>query len=290
MSPSKFLGIPENFSVHGADVDHILDVVHWFMIALFIGWTLFFLFCLWRFRQSRHPKASYEGVRSHLSSHLEIGVIIIEAVLLLGFAFPLWADRTDKWDLVQRSNPVRVRVVGWQFGWTYHYPGADGKFGRTDGALITSTNDLGIDFTDPNALDDFSSPMLKLPLKRPAVLNIGSKDVIHNYSIIPMRIQQDAIPGKEIPMWFTPVATLETFVVCGQLCGEGHGNMVGTMEVIGAAEYDKWADEQTAAALEANKKAQATATPVSPTEQAVPAPVSQPEPVVPATPNAPPAQ
>lgn len=273
MSPSKLLGIPENYSFHGGDVDHIIDVVHWFMIALFVGWTLFFLYCLFRFRKSRNPKASYEGVRSHLSSHLEIGVIIIEAVLLLGFAFPLWADRTDKWDWVQKSDPVRVRVVGWQFGWTYHYPGADGKFGRTDSTLISGSNDLGIDYEDPNALDDFTGPVLKLPLNRPSVLNIGSKDVIHNYSIIPMRIQQDAIPGKEIPMWFTPIRPLETSVVCGQLCGEGHGNMIGSMEVIGAAEYDTWAKGQTDSALEANKKAQAakvttpTSAPAAPAAQ-----------------------
>jgi cytochrome c oxidase subunit II len=273
MSPSKFLGIPESYSYHGSSVDHIIDVVHWFMIALFVGWTLFFLFCLWRFRQSKHPKASYEGVRIHLSTHVEIGVIIIEAVLLLGFAFPLWADRTDSWEQVQRLKPVRVRVVGWQFGWTYHYPGSDGKFGRTDGALISGTNDLGIDYSDPNALDDFTSPMLKLPVDRPAVLNVGSKDVIHNYSIIPMRIQQDAIPGKEIPMWFTPIKTLETFVVCGQLCGEGHGNMVGTMEVIGKKEFDEWETAQTKTALEANQKAAAAKSSASPAEKVAPAPV-----------------
>jgi cytochrome c oxidase subunit 2 len=91
-------------------------------------------------------------------------------------------------------------------------------------------------------------------VSRPAVLNIGTKDVIHNYSIVPMRIQQDAIPGREIPMWFTPVKTLETFVVCGQLCGEGHGNMVGTMEVVAAGEYDSWFKSQSEAALQANRK------------------------------------
>lgn len=254
MSPSKFLGIPENYSLHGAEVDHMLDVVHWFMIALFIGWSLFFLFCLWRFWHRRSPRASYEGVRSHLSSHLEIGVIIVEAVLLLGFAFPLWADRADNWENVQELEPARVRVVGWQFGWTYHYPGADGKFGRHDPALISGTNELGIDYSDPNALDDFTSPILRLPLNHPSVLNIGSKDVIHNYAIKPMRIQQDAIPGREIPMWFTPIKPLETFVVCGQLCGEGHGNMVGTLEVVSAAEYDGWFKDQSDAALKANQK------------------------------------
>ncbi len=254
MSPSKFLGIPKNFSAHGGQVDHMIDVVHWFMIALFVGWSLFFLYCIFRFWHKRNPKASYEGVRTHLSSHLEVGVIIVEAVLLLGFAFPLWADRVDSWKQVQNLNPVRVRVVGWQFGWTYHYPGADGKFGRIDPTLVSGSNDLGIDYQDPNALDDFTSPILKLPVNTPAVLNIGSKDVIHNYAIVPMRIQQDAIPGREIPMWFTPVETLETFVVCGQLCGEGHGNMIGSMEVVTADEYDSWSKGQTESALKANSK------------------------------------
>lgn len=254
MSPSKLFGIPDHYSAHGGQVDHLIDVVHWFMIALFVGWTLFFLYCLVRFWRKNNPKASYHGVRGHLSSHLEVGVIIIEAVLLLGFAFPLWAERVDSWKQVQNLDPLRVRVVGWQFGWTYHYPGNDGKFGRTDAALISGTNDLGIDYEDPNAHDDFTAPILKLPKDRPAVLNIGSKDVIHNYSIVPMRIQQDAIPGKEIPMWFTPVRTLETYVVCGQLCGEGHGNMLGTLEVVPAEDFNSWAKGQSESELAKHRK------------------------------------
>jgi len=253
MSPSKFLGIPENYSAHGGQVDHLIDVVHWFMAALFVGWSLFFLFCLFRFWHRRNPKASYEGVRNHISTHIEIGVVIVEAVLLFGFAFPLWADRVDSFDKVQKMDPIRVRVVGWQFGWTYHYAGADGKFGRTDPRLISGTNELGIDYNDPNAQDDFTSPILKLPVERPAVLNITSKDVIHNFSLVPMRIQQDAIPGKEIPMWFTPVRPLETFVVCGQLCGEGHGNMVGSMEVIAPKEFESWFKSQSDSSLKAHQ-------------------------------------
>jgi cytochrome c oxidase subunit 2 len=92
------------------------------------------------------------------------------------------------------------------------------------------------------------------------VLNIGTKDVIHNYAIVPMRAQQDAIPGKEIAMWFTPVKPMETFVVCAQLCGEGHANMIGTMEVIPPADYDSWAKEQSETALKAQQKAAEDAT------------------------------
>lgn len=252
MTLNQFLGMPKNYSAHGVQVDHMIEVVHWFMLALFVGWTLFFLYCIVRFWHRNNPKASYEGVRGHLSTHLEIGVIIVEAVLLLGFAFPLWAERVDSWQKVQQLDPVRVRVVGWQFGWTYHYPGADGKFGRVHPTLIKSVGDIGLDHSDPNSNDDFTSPILQLPVNRPAVLNITSTDVIHNYSIVPMRIQQDAIPGKEIAMWFTPVETLETYIICGQLCGEGHGSMTGRMEVVEAEAFDTWAKGQSEAALKAN--------------------------------------
>ncbi|RYD65566.1 MAG: cytochrome c oxidase subunit II [Verrucomicrobiaceae bacterium] len=260
MSPSKFLSIPENFSAHGGRVDHLIDVVHWFMAALGTGWFIFFAFCLIRFRASVHPKASYHGVRNHISSHLEIAVVIIEAVLLLGFAFPLWKERTDTWQTVQKQDPVRVRVIGWQFGWTYHYPGKDGKFGRINPLVRTANNDVALDLNDPNAQDDFIASNLKIAKGRPAILNITSNDVIHNYAIVPMRIQQDAIPGREIPMWFTPTKTLETSVVCAQLCGEKHGDMVGQMEVVEDKAFRAWFDAESETAIKNHApKAAATA-------------------------------
>ena len=84
---------------------------------------------------------------------------------------------------------------------------------------------------------------------------VTSTDVIHNYAIVPMRVQQDAIPGQDIPMWFTPTKTLETSVVCAQLCGSGHANMVGTLEVLKQSSYESWAEEQSDAALKRNTKA-----------------------------------
>ena len=252
------LGIPENFSEHGGSVDHMIDLVHWFMLALFIGWTTFFLYACWRFWRKRNPKASYHGVQNHVTTHLEVGVAIFEAVLLLGFAFPLWAERTDRFEDIQAQDPVRARVIGYQFGWNYHYPGADGKFGRIDRHLIQQAGDPCIDPEDPNGWDDFVSPILKLPVGEPAILQITATDVIHGYAIVPMRIQQDAIPGTDIPMWFRPLKELETSVVCAQLCGEGHGDMVGIMEVVSKGAFSSWAKEQSTAAYARNaKKAEA---------------------------------
>jgi len=253
LTPSKLFGIPDVYSEHGGQVDMMIDVVHYFMFALGAGWTVFLLIAFIKFRQSNNKKASYHGVQNHISTHLEIGVVIIEAVLLIGFALPLWIERTDKFDRVQGDDPVRVRAIGYQFAWNYHYPGEDGKFGRIDRRLVANVGDPCIDPNDPNGWDDFTSSVLKLPVDRPAIVSVTATDVIHNYSIVPMRIQQDAIPGKDIPMWFKPIKKMESFVVCGQLCGEGHANMSGVMEVIPQASFDKWAEGQSGSSLEKNK-------------------------------------
>ena len=79
---NEFLGQPPNASEHGYQIDHILEFAHWFMGALFVGWSAFFIFVLIRFRKSRHPKADHAGVRSGISTHLEFSVVLIEAVLL----------------------------------------------------------------------------------------------------------------------------------------------------------------------------------------------------------------
>ena len=163
-------GIPENYAEHGGSVDHMIEVVHWFMLALFVFWTALFLFCCFRFARRRNPKASYHGVTNHFTTHLEIGVAIFEAVLLLGFAFPLWAERTDRFEDIQAQDPVRVRVIGYQFGWYYHYPGEDGKFGRIDRHLIQKAGDPCIDPEDPNGFDDFVTGVLKIPVNEPCIL------------------------------------------------------------------------------------------------------------------------
>ena len=70
------------------------------------------------------------------------------------YAIPAWATRVQ--NLPSETEAVVVRVVGEQFAWNVHYPGADGKFGRTDIKLVSADNPLGLDRTDPNAKDDIT--------------------------------------------------------------------------------------------------------------------------------------
>lgn len=242
---NQAFGMPEAVSQHGEMVNHMLELIHWFMAVLLIGWTAFMVYVIWRFRRSKNPKANYYGVTSHVSTHLEVGVVIIEAVLLLGFAYPLWAKRAD--GIPTGDDVVKIRAVGQQFGWHFHYAGADNQMGMISfGAMNAGDNPIGLVKEDVNARDDFRSyNELVIPVGRPVVIQVTSKDVIHGLSLVPLMVQQDAIPGKEVPMWMVATQTGEWDIVCAQLCGAGHARMVATLRVVSQQEYDEWAAGQT---------------------------------------------
>src|SRR5438093_12167879 len=101
---------------------------------------------------------------------------------------------------------------------SFHMPGPDGQFGRREIGLVTNSNPLGIDPNDPAGKDDIVVlGELHVPVNRPLIIELSSKDVIHNFDLPHMRIAADAIPGSLIPMWFKPIKTGNYEVVCGQL-------------------------------------------------------------------------
>ncbi|HUP59782.1 MAG TPA: cytochrome c oxidase subunit II [Thermoanaerobaculia bacterium] len=240
--------MPPDYSEHGAALDRLNANVHWLMLFLFVAWMLLFLYMIVRFRASKHPKAIYHGTHSHISTYAEAGIAVVEVILLVGFSIPLWYQWTKPPD--PAKNPLVVRVVAEQFAWNVHYPGPDNIFGRTSVKFVTTSNPLGIDPSDPHAKDDIATINdLRLQLNRPVIVRISSKDVIHSFGLPYMRVKQDATPGMEVPVHFTPVkASAESDVweiACAQLCGLGHYRMRGRYHVQPKADFDKWMAGQT---------------------------------------------
>ena len=66
---TAFLGLPPDISTHGAELDYMTGIVHLLMLVLFVGWGGFFIYTLFRFRQSKNPKASYKGATGRLSTY-----------------------------------------------------------------------------------------------------------------------------------------------------------------------------------------------------------------------------
>jgi cytochrome c oxidase subunit 2 len=202
--------------------------------------------------------ANYTGVKSHTSSYLEVGVAVVESILLFGFAIPLWAARVDA--MPPENEALLVQVTGEQFAWNVHYAGPDGTFGRTDIQLLDlQTNPLGLDRTDSAAMDDVTTVnQLYIPVNRPIIVRLRSKDVIHSFGVPEFRVKQDAIPGLTIPIWFIPTVTTAEMrtqtgnpafqyeIACAQLCGLGHARMRGFVTVQTAEEFQTWMDAEIA--------------------------------------------
>lgn len=232
--------LPINASSHGHEIDIIIYFLHILMLILLVGWGSFYIFCLIRFNKRANPKADYVGVKSHTSTYVEVGVVVIEALLLVGLSLPFWSKQVSAYP--NRMDTVEVRVNAEQFAWNVHYPGEDGIFGNTSIDFFDKqSNPMGLDPNDPNGADDFTTiNQLHLPIGRPAIVHLTSRDVIHSFGVPLMRVKQDTIPGMSIPTWFTPTKSGKYEIVCSQLCGLGHYRMKGFITVHHKEEYEQW--------------------------------------------------
>lgn len=239
----NWLGMPVEASAHAGQIDTMIVLVHWLMLALFVGWGAFLVFVLYRFRRGANPAASYVGAKGKSAKVVEMAVALVEIVLLVAFAIPAWAARVAQFPT--ESEAVVVRVVAEQFAWNIHYAGPDGKFGKVDNTLISADNPIGLDRKDPDGKDDIVAPnQLHLPVNRPVLIRLSSKDVIHSFGLYEMRVKQDAIPGMVIPVTFTPTRVGEYEITCSQLCGLGHYRMRGFVTVQSQADFQAWLADQ----------------------------------------------
>lgn len=240
---SRFLPIAA--SADAGQIDLVITLVHALMLVLFVGWMAYFVWVLIRFREKRHPAADPAGARGRFAFWVEVGVVAAEAVLLVVFALPIWFSRTSAQPTDSRT--VVIRVVGEQFMWNVHYPGADGRFGETSISLVSPENPLGLDRGSRFGADDIVDVgQIHVPVNRPVLVQLSSKDVIHSFGVPAMRVKRDAIPGLVSPVWFTPTLPGKYEIACSQLCGLAHFRMRGTIVVESEAEFDKFLGEEGA--------------------------------------------
>lgn len=242
----QWLGLPPQAAAHAAEIDEVIVLMHWLMAVLFVGWGLFFIYTLIRFRQGANPVASHTGIKAGWSKIVEGLVVLAEVILLVVFSIPAYNARVAAFPAEPQSTVVRV--VAEQFAWNIHYPGADGRFGRTDIRLVNPENPLGLDRNDAAAKDDvFTINQFNMPVGKPVIVHLSTKDVIHSFGLPQMRVKQDAIPGIVHNLWFTPTSTGDWEIACSQLCGLGHYRMRGFYAVQTQAQFDAWMREQQAA-------------------------------------------
>lgn len=233
---------PEGISEHAGDIDAQFGRT---LVVVGIAFTAaqFALgYAVMRFgRKSADARAVY----THGSNKLEATWTIATAAVFVTLAIlgqRVWANLHLK---AAADDAVKIEVVAQQFQWNFHYPGADGVFGKTEARYIDdpSLNFVGLDPTDPAGKDDAQLTTLVIPAGRSVELTLRSKDVIHSFFVPALRFKQDTLPGMAIKVHFTVKKDHEGKyeIPCAELCGNLHHSMRSNMVVVPAEEYDRLA-------------------------------------------------
>jgi cytochrome c oxidase subunit II len=146
------------------------------------------------------------------------------------------------------ADAMQIDVAAEQFAFYFRYPGPDGKFGVLHPEMANDANGnyFGLDpANDVGARDDVVVGTLAVPVNRPILLTMHSKDMIHSFFVPELRLQQDIVPGLTVPIHFTAVRTGKYEIVCTQLCGLGHYSMRAYLEVMPQDEFNQWLQTQS---------------------------------------------
>jgi cytochrome c oxidase subunit 2 len=235
--------IPPAITAVGASVDHQYNLTLYVTGTVFILSQLGLALAVFKFRDRGQRVTFTRG-----NNTLEVLWTSATIILFLGLGFlgrKAWADVrfTDA-----SASAIPIEVTTNQFVFNFRYAGPDGKFGRLDPKLISAStgNPLGLDPDDPTGKDDIVVPTLTVPVNRQIQLLLRSQDVIHNFYVRELRLQQDAVPGMTIPIHFTAEKIGQYEIVCTQLCGLGHSRMHSYLNVVSDADYEAFLKQQAA--------------------------------------------
>lgn len=228
---------PTGISTHAKAIDDQFNRTLWVVGIAFTAAQFALGYAVMKFGRKGNERAVY----THGSNKLEITWTTVTAAIFVILAIlgqRVWAN------LHLNEAPegsARIEVVAQQFQWNFHYPGADGIFGKTEARYIddSALNFVGLDPNDAAGKDDAQLTTLVIPKDRPVELTLKSKDVIHSFFVPALRYKQDSLPGMAIKIHFTATKEGKYEIPCAELCGSLHYNMKSNMIVVPSDEFDR---------------------------------------------------
>ena len=238
--------LPQIISAHGASIDRQLMETMIAAGVLFVSSQLLLSLFVWQSSDtSRQRKIkTFPGGATPM---------VIFAVVLVGLEVLAMTFVGSKvWASVYMTPPdpdsMVIDLQSGQFAFYFRYAGPDGKFGTLHPDKINegNQNPYGLDpANDIASRDDIVVGTMTIPVNKPILLTMHSKDVTHSFYVPELRIQQDIVPGMLIPLHFTATKTGRFEIVCTQLCGLGHYNMRAFLEVVPQDQFDQWLKTQS---------------------------------------------
>jgi cytochrome c oxidase subunit II len=209
-------GVPEPVTEQG---DSVRDLWSGFFLGAvavtLLVWVLL-AYVLVRYRRRAGDEDHIPEQRPY-NIPVEIAYTAIPIVVVAGLFFFSW--RTERDVVAVDAEPaVRVEVVGFQWGWRFHYP--------DEGFTVDA--EPGI------------PPEMVLPVGVPSNLRLDAADVIHSFWVPEFLSKRDLIPNVHNEITVTPTKTGSYTGRCAEFCGLDHWRMYFSVRLVPMEEYQEW--------------------------------------------------
>lgn len=158
--------------------------------------------------------------------------------------------------------PHTINVVGYQWSWGFNYiedvPGVKGdaktdknlagiadRFKTAFPANAGGVYDVGIPGMR-NPQTNNPGPTLWLPIGEKVRFVLTSRDVIHDFWVVPFLMKMDVIPGHTNSFEVTPNQEGTFLGKCAELCGVDHSRMLFNVKVVSPERYQQHLKELAA--------------------------------------------
>ncbi|MBY0524939.1 MAG: cytochrome c oxidase subunit II [Gemmataceae bacterium] len=202
---APFMGwwLPRNVSSFGGDVDLLFYLILGITGFFFVLTEAILVYGIWKFSSDPTRKATY----THGNHKLEVLWTIVPAGILVMIGIV----QVRTWENIKYqsrmprpgANTQQIEVVARQWEWRIRYPSpkrmaswrSDPRLAQDFGA-VPHQDDVHV----PNELHVWRHQKGEEPQK--VLVHLKTRDVLHSMKLVNLRLMQDAVPGKTIPVWF----------------------------------------------------------------------------------------
>ncbi|MBL8793666.1 MAG: cytochrome c oxidase subunit II [Planctomycetia bacterium] len=272
--------LPKQVSTFGDAADRLFYMILWITTFFFVLTEALLVYNIWKFGDA---KPGYKAPYVHGNHKLEViwtivpaGILVLISVLQIG----TWEEIKYTKNFPRPDISVnQIVVVARQWEWRIRYPGPEEqKRWERDPKGPENWRKLAEfpfeDFGQYDDVHDVNAVHAWMMDERGAgrvLIHLKTRDVLHSFFLPHLRLKQDAVPGKVIPVWFAvndwntaydekSKTWVDGFnhntgqfgdrnfiwdLACAEFCGSRHSMMKGRLYIHkDRADFNKWLDFQ----------------------------------------------
>jgi cytochrome c oxidase subunit II len=208
--------LPRQMSTLAEGIDNMYYFIFWVSVVFFVAIIGVALWCIVKYRASKHPHATPPGHHDVLELFWTFAPLLL-LIPMFHYGFKSYVRA-----MVAPDDAIEVRVRGKQWAWDFYYPG-----------------------------DTEASPSeLVVPVGRPVKMVMSSQDVLHSFFIPEFRVKRDVVPGMYSSVWFEALETTSKYnaaenkvqgapldLFCTEYCGTSHSQMLAAVHIVSEEDY-----------------------------------------------------